>query len=166
MIKKILKKILRIKPKEGKRFGDNVKIGKNVSFGKNITIFKTATVEIGDYTMIACNVTIHTSTHDYDSHPMSKYRIDRPIKIGKHTWIGIGAILLPGVIIGDYAVVGAGSVVTSHVPKGAIVVGIPAKIIKKRNLEKIKETVINNENIIITKNYLERNKICKNLKKS
>jgi acetyltransferase-like isoleucine patch superfamily enzyme len=90
-------------------------------------------------------------------------RIDRPIYIGKHVWIGAGAIILPGVKIEDYAVVGAGSIVTANVPKGAIVAGNPARIIKFRNIDKIK----NIQNIpdypigssITKKSFLD--KICK-----
>jgi len=59
-------------------------------------------------------------------------RIDRPIKIGKHVWIGTGAIIIGGIIIEDYAVVAAGSLITKNIPKGAIVGGNPAKIIKFR----------------------------------
>ena len=138
MIKKVLKKIKLLFVKDigvpGVRtIGPNTKIGKNVSFGGNVFLFKTAPITIGDNTMIAYNVVVHTSTHDYNQHPMWNYRIDRPVEIGNHVWIGVGAIILPGVKIADYAVVGAGSVVTAHIPRGAIVAGNPARIIKYRN---------------------------------
>lgn len=113
--------------------GSNLSIGKNVSFGGRVVLFGTAPIEIGDNTMIALNVIIHTSTHDYHDHPMWTKRIDRPVRIGNHVWIGAGAIILPGVIVEDYAVIGSGSVVTANVPKGAIVAGNPAKIIKYRD---------------------------------
>jgi maltose O-acetyltransferase len=51
------------------------------------------------------------------------------VRIGKFAWIGGGAIILPGVTIGDEAVVGAGSVVTRHVPAGATVIGNPARMV-------------------------------------
>jgi len=151
----------------GNNIGKNTKIGKGVSFGGNVFIFKTAPVTIGDYSMIAYDVIIHTSTHDYKSHPMWMRRIDRPVKIGKHVWIGTGSIILPGVKIGDYAVIGAGSIVTSHVPKCAIVVGCPAKIIKFRDIEMIKDREKNNnffkdiDNIaVIKESFLDDDKIC------
>lgn len=112
---------------------NNVKIDKYVTIGKGTTIFAEHEVSIGAYTMISINVIIHTCTHDYNTHPMWLYRIDRPIKIGAHVWIGAGAIILPGVIIEDYAVIGSGSIVTANIPKGAIVVGNPARIIKYRD---------------------------------
>jgi maltose O-acetyltransferase len=52
----------------------------------------------------------------------------RPIRIGRNVWIGGGAILLPGVTVGDDAVIGAGSVVTRDVPAGATVIGNPARV--------------------------------------
>ena len=144
-MKNILNKISGIRrliKKNGKpdgvtSFGKNVTVGKEVSFGGNVFLFKTAPITIGDHTMIAYNVTIHTSTHNYNKHPMRSERIDRPVKIGKHVWIGTGAIILPGVIIEDYAVVGAGAIVTKNVPEGAVVAGNPAKIIKFRDMKNI-----------------------------
>lgn len=112
--------------------GKNLTIGNNVSFGGRVVLFGTAPIAIGDNTMIALNSVIHTSTHDYGDHPMWCKRIDRPVKIGSHVWIGACAVILPGVVIEDYAVVGSGSVVTANVPGGAIVAGNPAKIIKYR----------------------------------
>ena len=110
-------------------------IGKNVKFGGNVSLHGNATITIGDNTMIAYGVVINTSTHDYNCHPMWAKRIDLPVKIGCDVWIGLGAIILPGVIIEDYAVIGAGSVVTSNVPTGAIVAGNPCRILRFRNAE-------------------------------
>lgn len=146
--------------------GDNVKVGKNVSFGGNVLLYGTATISIGSHTMIGYNTIIHTSTHDYNSHPIWLKRIDRPVEIGNHVWIGAGAIILPGIRIGDYAVVGAGSVVTRHVPSGAIVAGNPAKIIKYRDLEKLKNStsIISDYPegaTIIKDSFLPANKVCK-----
>jgi len=115
--------------------GSNLKIGQNVSFGGRVVLFGTAPITIGDNTMIALNTIIHTSTHDYNDHPMWRKRIDRPVQIGMHVWIGAAAIILPGVIIGDYAVIGSGSVVTANVPEGAVVVGNPARIIGFRETD-------------------------------
>lgn len=111
----------------------NIKIGRNVSIGGNVLLYATAPITIGDDTMIALNAIFHASTHNHNQHPMWATRIDRPISVGKHVWIGTCAIILPGVIIEDYAVVGAGSVVTANVPEGAIVAGNPARIIGYRD---------------------------------
>lgn len=146
--------------------GDNVTVGKDVSFGGNVFIFKTAPVSIGSHTMIGYNVIIHTSTHDYNMHPMWIRRIDRPVEIGKHVWIGAGAIILPGVRIGDYAVVGAGSVVAAHVPSGAIIAGNPARIIDCRNMEQLKKSNFSipdhpEDATIIKEIFLPEDKVCK-----
>lgn len=118
-----------------KLIGDpaKLKLGKRVSLGGNVLFVLNEEIEVGDDTMIAINSVFHTSTHQYESHPMWEFRIDRPIKVGKHVWIGAGAIILPGVIIGDYAVIAAGAVVTGNVPEGAIAGGNPAKILKYRD---------------------------------
>jgi|ERR1035437_2382624 acetyltransferase-like isoleucine patch superfamily enzyme len=135
----------------------NLRLGRNVSFGGNVVLCLNNFIEIDDDTMIAVNTVIHTSTHDYNCHPMWYKRIDAPIKIGKHVWIGVGAIILPGVIIEDYAVVAAGSIVTKNVPRGSIVAGNPAKIIKRREssiFEKEPKIITHNDCIIEKKEYL------------
>jgi acetyltransferase-like isoleucine patch superfamily enzyme len=144
-------------------YGSNVTLGKNVTFGGNVFLFKTAPIHIGDNTMIACNVTIHTSTHDYNYYPMRYKRIDRPVFIGSDVWIGIGAIILPGVTIGDHAVVAAGSIVTSHIPSCAIVAGNPARIIKYKDIKKIMEnnSFPEDSNKITAEGYLKKDKVCK-----
>ena len=142
--------------------GSNLTIGKNVTFGGRVVLFGTAPIDIGDNTMIALNTIIHTSSHNYDDHPMWYKRIDRPVKIGKYVWIGAGAIILPGVIIEDHAVVGSGSIVTANVPRGAIVVGNPARIVKYRTESTYeREPLIHNhaDSIIVREGYLE--KYCK-----
>jgi maltose O-acetyltransferase len=111
----------------------NVVVGEQVSFGGDVVLYANGKITIGAHTMIGMQTMIHTSTHDYRQHPMWRYRIDRPISIGKHVWIGTSCIILAGVIIEDFAVIAAGSVVSANVPKGAIVGGNPAKIISFRD---------------------------------
>lgn len=123
-------------------YGDSnlVSIGKNTSFGGNVTLYAIAPIKIGDHTMIAINATIHTASHNYQNHPMWIERIDRPVQIGKHVWIGTGAIICSGVRVGDYSVIGAGAVITKHVPEFAVVVGNPARIISyRKNIDVNKE---------------------------
>ncbi|MDB5258742.1 MAG: transferase [Chitinophagaceae bacterium] len=112
---------------------DKLIIGQEVAFGGNVILYANETISIGDYTMIGMNSILHTTTHDHKEHPMWRYRIDRPIHIGQHVWIGTSCVILAGVIIEDYTVVAAGSVVAANVPKGAIVGGNPAKIIGYRD---------------------------------
>ena len=86
-------------------------------------------ITIGDGTIISENVHIR----DSDVHTIlnSKNIATKPVNIGKHVWIGAGAIILKGVNIGDGAIIGAGSVVTKSVPAGCLVAGNPAKVIKE-----------------------------------
>ncbi|KKP95269.1 MAG: Maltose O-acetyltransferase [Candidatus Moranbacteria bacterium GW2011_GWE1_36_7] len=128
-----------------------LKIGKNVSFGGNVILYANAPIEIGDHTMIAINVILHTSTHDINKHPMWENRVDKPIKVGSHVWIGAAAIILPGIIIEDFSVVGAGCIVTANVPMGAIVAGNPARIIGYRDdkIYKNRQSICNSEKATI-----------------
>ena len=138
-------------------YGDpsNLVVGKDVSFGGNVLLYANAPIEIGDNTIIGINASLHTTTHDYHDHPIYKKRIDRPIKIGQHVWIGTGAIILAGVIIEDYAVVGAGAVVNARVPSGAIIAGNPGRIIGYRKEETYRITPTE-DRLIIREGYVEK----------
>lgn len=85
---------------------------------------------IGDYTQIASNVGIITANHDiYDNR---KHAVSSTVKIGKYCWIGMNAIILPGVELGDFTIVGAGTIVTKSFPDGyCVIAGNPAQLIKK-----------------------------------
>jgi len=74
--------------------------------------------------------------------PQTRFSDDRPVIIGSDVWIGRGAIVLPGVTLGDGCIVGAGSVVTRDVPPYAICGGIPAKVIKYRFDESTIKTLL------------------------
>ena len=85
-------------------------------------------VTIGDRTQIGPGVQILTADHPRDpARRRAGLEFGRPVKIGADVWIGGGAIVLPGVTIGDEAIVGAGAVVTRDVPAGVTVVGNPAR---------------------------------------
>jgi len=87
-----------------------------------------AEVHIGEGTQIGPAVQIYAADHPREQAVRETgLEFGRPVQIGRHVWIGGGAILLPGVRIGDGAIVGAGSVVTRDVPAGAIVKGNPAR---------------------------------------
>lgn len=110
-------------------YGYNVHLGKGVFLNFNCVLLDVATITIGDKTQIGPAVQIYAADHPRDP---ALRRLDlesgRPVHIGANVWIGGGALILPGVTIGDDAVIGAGSVVTRDVPNGATVVGNPARI--------------------------------------
>lgn len=86
-------------------------------------------IVIGDYTQIAPNVGIISANHALSDNRQHEATL---VEIGKYCWIGMGAIILPGVQLGDYTVVGAGSVVTKSYPEGyGVIAGNPAREIKK-----------------------------------
>lgn len=91
-------------------------------------------ITIGDYTQIAPNVAIVSSNHDvYDT----RKHINKPVHIGKYCWIGEGAKIMPGVVLGDWTVVAAGAVVTKSFEEGyCIIGGLPAVKIKELEKEK------------------------------
>ncbi len=111
-------------------YGFQIHLGVRVFINYNCVILDTAPVTIGDDTRIGPAVQIYGADHPRDPQlRRSGVESGRPVTIGANVWIGGGAIILPGVHIGDDAIVGAGSVVTHDVPAGATVAGNPARII-------------------------------------
>ncbi len=107
---------------------DNLSIGKNVYIGGNMLGMCRGGIEIEDDVMIAANVSLISNNHDlYDRQILTC----RPVRICKGAWIGAGAQIMPGVRIGKYAVIGAGSIVTKDVGDYQVAVGNPARIIKE-----------------------------------
>jgi maltose O-acetyltransferase len=109
-------------------YGFNISLGAGVFLNFNCVILDVVAVTIGDQTQIGPGVQILTADHPRDpAQRAAGLEFGRPISIGRNVWIGGGALLLPGVTIGDDAVIGAGSVVTRDVPARAIAVGNPAR---------------------------------------
>ena len=129
----------------GMRIGDNsvifrradilapygVDIDENVSIGWFCHLDGRGNIKIGPNTNISSYVKLITGTHDIDSKDYVSAQF-KPINIGSHVWICTGAIILPGVSIGDGAVVAAGAVVSKDVPPFTVVGGVPAKVIRTR----------------------------------
>ena len=113
-------------------YGFNVHLGRGVFLNFDCVILDVVRVEIGDGTQIGPAVQIYTADHPRDpSQRREGWEFGKPVRIGRNVWIGGGAIVLPGVTIGDHALIGAGSVVTRDVPAGATVAGNPARIVSK-----------------------------------
>lgn len=94
-------------------------------------------LEIGDYTIIAPNVGIITANHDLHNPAVHQ---PSTVEIGRYCWIGMNAVVLPGVVLGDHTIVAAGSVVTKSFSDGyCVIAGNPAKVIKSLDSSKCVE---------------------------
>lgn len=119
---------------------ENVTLGNHVWIGHNVKIDGRGNVNIGSGCILARDVEIISSNHYFQGDdlmeiPYDKRFITKSIKIGENVWMGIRTVILPGVIIGEGAIIGACSVVTKNVPPLAIVGGNPAKVIRYRDAE-------------------------------
>lgn len=113
-------------------YGVNTYLGDEVYLNTGCVILDCARVEIGARTLLGPTVQIYTAIHPLDAQRRAAYmETAKPVSLGRDVWIGGGAILLPGVTVGDNAVVDAGSVVVKDVPADCVVVGNPAKVIRK-----------------------------------
>lgn len=122
-------------------FGKNITIGKDVFINSGCHFQDQGGIEIGDGALIGHNVVLATINHDLNPKGNRKNHY-APIRIGAHVWIGSNATILPGVTIGDWAVVGAGAVVARDVPAMTVVGGVPAKVLKVIREEERYETAV------------------------
>lgn len=106
----------------------NVKFGRNVIIMPGCLMMSAGGITIDDDVLIAANVQLISNNHDLEQRNVITCK---PVRICRRVWIGAGATILPGVTIGENAVVGAGSVVTHDVEPNTIVAGNPARLIRK-----------------------------------
>lgn len=112
-------------------FGSNIHIGENFVGNFNLSILDEARVSIGNNVMIGPNCSLITITHALDAQQRNDgIMTARPIRIGNNVWIAANVVILPGVEIGDGAVIGAGSVVTRSIPANMLAVGNPCRTIR------------------------------------
>jgi acetyltransferase-like isoleucine patch superfamily enzyme len=106
-----------------------LRIGADVFLNRGTNVYAARSITIGDHTRIADLSTIT----DTDFHEVEEGRPVRiaPVVIGRNVWIGRGATVLPGVTIGDHAVVAAGAIVTEDVPARTVVAGNPARVVRR-----------------------------------
>ena len=108
--------------------GCRVKIGKNVVVMNNALFMGAGGITIEDNAQVAANVQLISNNHDlYDRMVLTC----KPVLLKRGCWIGAGSTILPGVTVGENAVVGAGSVVTKDVEDNTVVAGNPARFIKR-----------------------------------
>jgi maltose O-acetyltransferase len=109
-------------------YGRNVHLGDRVFVNFGAILLDTREIALGDEVLLGPWVQLITADHPLDAQlRRDGWESGRPIEIGAGAWLGGGAIVLPGVTVGENAVIGAGSVVTRDVPAGAVVAGNPAR---------------------------------------
>ncbi len=112
-------------------YGYNVTVGNNFFANYNCIILDGAKVTFGDNVFIAPNCVFTTAGHALDEAQRNRgLEIALPITVGNSVWFGANVTVLPGVTIGDNAVIGAGSVVTKDIPSGVIAVGNPCRVLR------------------------------------
>ena len=114
--------------------GKNINVGKNVFINSGCRFQDQGGITIGDGALIGHNAVLATLNHDIDPRKRSTMH-PAPITIGKDVWIGANATVVPGVDIGDGAIIAAGAVVTQNVPPNVIAGGVPAKVLKKIEID-------------------------------
>ncbi|MHA3704363.1 acyltransferase [Jatrophihabitans sp. YIM 134969] len=113
-----------------------VEIGANTVLGHHVTLAARDRLTIGRDCLLAELVSVRDHDHALDRTdvPIAQQgERTAPVRIGDDVWIGAKATVVRGVTIGDHAVVGAGAVVTADVPDWAVVVGVPARVVRSRH---------------------------------
>lgn len=122
-------------------YGKNIFLGNDVIINMNCTFVDNKAIRIGNQVLIASNVQIHTATHpvlpeerlvqNWEKQNTTFFRTyARCVEIKNNVWIGGGAIILPGVTIGENTVIGAGSIVNRSIPANCVAVGNPCRVIR------------------------------------
>lgn len=131
--------------------GRHVHFGKRIYANFNLTMVDDTHIYVGDSTMFGPNVTIATAGHPILPELRREgYQYNASVRIGKNCWIGAGAVILPGVTIGDDTVIGAGSIVTKDIPSNVVAVGNPCRVLRGVN-EHDREYYFKNHKIQIQK---------------
>lgn len=121
-----------IEPPLHANWGAHTHFGRNVYANFGLTLVDDGDIYVGDNVMFGPHVTLATAGHPVLPELREKgMQFNQPIRIGRNVWIGSGAIVLPGVTIGDGTVVGAGSVVTKDLPENVVAVGNPCRILRE-----------------------------------
>ena len=113
-------------------YGYNIHVGENFFANFNTVILDVCPVRFGDNAMLGNGVSIVTPEHPLDAKGRnSGYEFGRPITIGDNCWIGTGATIVGGVVLGNNVVVAAGAVVTKSFPDNVLLAGVPARVVKE-----------------------------------
>ncbi len=113
-----------------------ISIGEVTHVDRGSVLYGQGGLEIGARCAIAAHVVIYSQTNRFDLAPHGEILEQgtryAPVKVGDDVWIGAGAILIPGITVGDHAVIAAGAVITKDVPAWHVAGGVPAKVLKDR----------------------------------
>ncbi len=114
----------------------SIRIGAGSHVDQFCVLYGQGGLAIGARCAIAAGVIVYTQTNQFDAAPLAPI-VEQPVRyapvgIGDDVWIGARAVILPGVTIGDHAVIAAGAVVREDVPAWTIVAGVPARVIGDR----------------------------------
>ena len=112
-------------------------LGDHVNINPNAIIMGKAPIYIGNYFHCGMNMTLISSNHNFKGEriPYDNTHIAKQILIKDFVWLGHNVIVLPGVTIGEGAIIGAGAIVSKDIPDLAIAVGNPIKVIKYRDAD-------------------------------
>lgn len=140
---RLMRKLLRtegnflIKPPFYCDYGYNIHIGKEVMLNFGCVLLDVCPIKIGDHTLIGPNTHLYTACHSHNiEERRNNIEFGKPIVIENDVWIGGNVTILPGVHIGEGAIIGAGSVVVSDIPANVVAVGNPCRIVRKINQKK------------------------------
>ena len=112
--------------------GFNIHIGRNFVGNFNLSILDEAEVRIGDNVFIGPNCSLITIIHAFEPEQRNAgVMAANPVTIGDNVWIAANVVVLPGVEIGDGAIIGAGSVVTKSIPANTLAAGNPCRVIRE-----------------------------------
>lgn len=113
-------------------YGTYISIGDRFFANYNCKILDGAPVTFGDDVRIGPDCTFCTPNHSMDAQKRKEgHMILEPIRVGNNVWFGAGVLVMPGVTIGDNAVIGGGSVVTEDIPANAFAAGNPCRVIRE-----------------------------------
>ena len=122
---------LRIEPPFWCDYGVNITVGRNFYMNHGGVILDAGGVTFGDHVFIGPQCGFHTSGHPLDAEERARgLEYAYPIRVGSGVWFGAGCQVMPGVTIGDGAVIAAGSVVAHDIPAGVLAAGVPCRPIR------------------------------------
>ncbi len=116
------------------KYPGRIKLGNKVVIGMNVAIGAIGTITLDDHVRLSRDVILETAGLDFTSPTLPYPHVHAPIHLEEGVWVGARSVILGGVTIGKRAVIAAGSIVTKDVPAGALIGGVPAKVIRMRPL--------------------------------